>query len=138
MDEIPFPFAIMKEHFENGYIEFGYGIENVGKKRCNRCANDEPFMFSSFLCARCGEVCSYCRKCIMMGRVSECTPLICWKGPRLERSEAAGHRLAWEGKLSKGQMDASKKIVETIQSSNEILIWAVCIARHEDIKNKAD
>ncbi|MED4402749.1 DEAD/DEAH box helicase [Metabacillus fastidiosus] len=133
MDEIPFSFPIIKEHFENDYIQFNYGVENVNKKRCNRCANEDLFMFSSFLCARCGEMCFYCRKCIMMGRVSECTPLISWKGPRLERSEPAGHRLTWDGKLSRGQMDASKKIVETIQSNNEILIWAVCGAGKTEV-----
>ncbi|MGG3925210.1 hypothetical protein ABET51_04345 [Metabacillus fastidiosus] len=32
MDEIPFSFPNIKEHFENGYIGFGYGIENVIKR----------------------------------------------------------------------------------------------------------
>ena len=55
-------------------------VQGITKKAskyiCQRCGNIEQRLFASFLCKRCGKACAYCRKCITMGRVSECTVLV--------------------------------------------------------------
>nr|WP_295973908.1 DEAD/DEAH box helicase [uncultured Bacillus sp.] len=82
LEELPFDLQDIQTHYENGYLVYRKGIEFENQKaKCVRCGNREPHLFASFPCARCGEVCLYCRKCIMMGRVSACSPLISWIGP---------------------------------------------------------
>ncbi len=82
LEDLPFPIEDIQSHYENGFLIYRKGIviEN-NKPRCVRCGNEESHLFSSYPCARCGESCIYCRKCIMMGRVSACSPLIGWTGP---------------------------------------------------------
>ena len=46
------------------------------KYMCQRRGNVDRRLFASFLCKRCSKVCAYCRKCITMGRVSECAVLV--------------------------------------------------------------
>ncbi|WP_328703170.1 DEAD/DEAH box helicase [Alkalihalobacterium elongatum] len=69
--------------------------------------------------------CCYCRKCIMLGRVSQCTPLLRWTGP-VPENQATEHQLAWNGDLSPEQAAASQKLQESIQEKTSFLIWAVC------------
>ena len=58
-------------------------------------------LFASFLCKRCNRVCMYCRKCITMGRVSECTVLV--RGIAEKKGENDLNPLQWKGTLSTGQ-----------------------------------
>jgi competence protein ComFA len=82
LDDIPIPLDEIQAHYENGYVSYRKGIEYHGKKLvCAGCGNKDPMWFSAFPCSRCNETCHYCRHCIMMGRISECTPLIGWRGP---------------------------------------------------------
>lgn len=79
LDDLPFSIEEIYEHYENGYISFRKGILFEKKRpRCQRCGNRDPDHFASFPCSRCRETCTYCRKCLMMGRVSTCTPLCSW------------------------------------------------------------
>ncbi|EJR00103.1 hypothetical protein II1_00458 [Bacillus cereus MC118] len=55
-------------------------IKKSSKYMCQRCGNIEQRLFASFLCKRCSKVCTYCRKCITMGRVSECAVLYLFAG----------------------------------------------------------
>ncbi|MBB6447274.1 DEAD/DEAH box helicase [Bacillus benzoevorans] len=82
LEDLPFPIEAIQSHYENGFLIYRKGIimEN-NKAKCIRCGNQESRLFASFPCARCGETCTYCRKCIMMGRVSACSPLVSWTGP---------------------------------------------------------
>ena len=82
LDDLPFPLNELQAHYENGYLYYRKSIlmEN-NKPTCARCGNQERHYFATFPCARCHETCVYCRKCIMMGRVSTCTPLVSWSGP---------------------------------------------------------
>ena len=75
--EIPFPEEILQPHVKQGYVAQTPGIQN---KTCLRCGNQNKHLFYTFPCANCGQACTYCRSCIMMGRVSECTPLYTWTG----------------------------------------------------------
>ena len=102
LEEIPFDLKLLHEHYLNGYISYQKGIET----KCNRCGNDLPHLFASFSCSRCHQRCMYCRNCIMMGRVSECTPLLQWNGPLPRQS--AENTFEWTGTLSDAQKEASE------------------------------
>nr|WP_080849088.1 DEAD/DEAH box helicase [Cytobacillus gottheilii] len=132
-DELPFPKEQLHEHYENGYIHYHKGISiEKGKPVCTRCGNSTRHHFAAFSCARCGEKeCLYCRHCIMMGRVSSCTPLLSWAGPAAHLSGTAA--LKWDGTLSQGQAHASKKVTEAIQANGELLVWAVCGAGKTEV-----
>ncbi|WP_113883862.1 MULTISPECIES: DEAD/DEAH box helicase [Cytobacillus] len=128
------PLNEIHQHFENGYISYRKGITKTKVKTvCARCGNKERSLFASFPCARCGEKeCTYCRKCIMMGRVSECTPLFSWCGPEPvhERKE---HPLVWAGTLSPGQQVASDQVKQAVIENKELLVWAVCGAGKTEV-----
>ncbi|WBL14507.1 DEAD/DEAH box helicase [Sutcliffiella sp. NC1] len=129
LDEIPFLIDEIQSHYENGYITYEPGISN---QTCTRCGNDDPKLFASFQCARCEELCTYCRKCIMMGRVSECTPLVKWTGPPII-FHTQTNPLHWEGTLSPGQQAASDEVVQAIEQNKELLVWAVCGAGKTEV-----
>ncbi|MGJ7922750.1 DEAD/DEAH box helicase [Neobacillus sp. LXY-4] len=149
-EDLPFSIAEIHSHYQNGYIAYRRGLEDNGRSPCCiRCGNDDPSWFGQFPCARCGKNCSYCRKCIMMGRISSCTSLISWCGPEPEmRNELTflekpgqdsrstkATLLAWTGKLSKGQIKASNQVVETVamKQKAELLVWAVCGAGKTEV-----
>lgn len=128
LDEIPFPLSEIQNHYINGCIQYNHGLIITSKKqfKCKRCGNQDQQLFASFHCTRCQEdSCTYCRNCIMMGRVSQCTPLITWTGPTSNISNSNSH-LNWTGQLSTGQQTASNKVIEAIQNNKDLLVWAVC------------
>lgn len=133
LDEIPFELALIHEHYMNGYVTYRKGVvQEKGLVACNRCGNRDQELFGSFHCARCGDNCRYCRKCIMMGRVSECTPLISWTETDFE-FVVPERVLHWDGSLSKGQKAASDEVVKAIQQNSELLVWAVCGAGKTEV-----
>lgn len=129
LDELPFPLSDIHQHYLNGYIQYHHGIITNPKKQfiCQRCGNQNQHIFASFHCARCREQgCTYCRNCIMMGRVSQCTPLITWTGPSSQKTAHIKSVLNWSGQLSPGQQTASDKVIEAINNQQDLLVWAVC------------
>ena len=79
LDELNMPLSVIQTHYENGYLLYRKGIVfSKNKTSCVRCGNQDKRFFAHYPCSKCGETCLYCRKCIMMGRVSACTPLISW------------------------------------------------------------
>lgn len=133
LDDISFSIIEIQNHYENGYISYRKGIESSRNMPCcARCGNREPHWFAHFPCSRCDETCLYCRKCLMMGRISGCTPLIGWKGPA-PSSDLPASILQWQGSLSGGQQQASNKVVEAIQQNGELLVWAVCGAGKTEV-----
>lgn len=118
-EEIPF------EMVDSPLISKRPGIffDKKGRACCNRCGNSDKELIAEFPCARCGKKCVYCRACIMMGRVSECTPLHGWSG---ELPEIDAALLQWNGSLSDGQQVASDRVVEAVKRNEELLVWAVC------------
>ncbi|MDQ1144347.1 competence protein ComFA [Bacillus sp. SORGH_AS 510] len=133
LEDIPFPPKEIQIHYQNGYISYRKGIERRGNKLvCNRCGNKDSQEFGSFPCSRCGERCHYCRHCLMMGRISECTPLISWTGPPPDY-QLPEKILAWKGALSEGQSVASLHVAEAILQNREHLIWAVCGAGKTEV-----
>lgn len=133
LTEIPFQMDIVQAHYEQGYVKLNAGIVKKQKNlTCNRCGNSNPSFFASFACSKCGEPnCHYCRNCIMMGRVSECTPLYSWCGPAVQESSTSV--LSWEGELSKGQALASDRVVKAVKTNSELLVWAVCGAGKTEV-----
>ncbi|MBB5173767.1 DEAD/DEAH box helicase [Texcoconibacillus texcoconensis] len=129
-DEINHSISTLYDHARNGYVRFEAGItfSASGRPHCVRCDNTDPTRFASFSCARCGQECTYCRRCITMGRVSACTPLWTWHGPETQPDSANPHTLAWEGTLSPFQQQASDKLVARLHeaTAGEFLLWAVC------------
>ncbi|WP_046174674.1 DEAD/DEAH box helicase [Domibacillus indicus] len=98
--------------------------------QCQRCGNTTNF--SSHPCARCGKICTYCRNCIEMGKISSCTKLYRWNGPEPAHSEKAG-RLNWSGTLSAGQHTASENVLRAIQNGSEHTVWAVAGAGKTEV-----
>ncbi|MGF6953893.1 competence protein ComFA [Neobacillus sp. B4I6] len=133
LEDIPIPLEEVQAHYENGYVTYRKGIEYNGKKPiCSRCGNKAPQHFASYPCLRCGETCLYCRHCIIMGRISECTPLIGWNGPVPDTHLPAKIK-QWQGTLSQGQQEASEHVIEAIQQNQEHLVWAVCGAGKTEV-----
>ncbi|WP_082193100.1 DEAD/DEAH box helicase [Bacillus rubiinfantis] len=133
LDELPFSLQEIQSHYDNGYITIRKGIDYDRKKPfCVRCGTKDPQWFATYPCARCGQTCLYCRYCIMMGRVSECTPLIGWCGPP-PKASLPSQLLAWQGTLSTGQKEAATKVAAAIFDNNEWLVWAVCGAGKTEV-----
>ncbi|MBH0156836.1 DEAD/DEAH box helicase [Fictibacillus sp. 5RED26] len=132
-DELPFTVDQIQLHYENGYVKYSPGIcKTSNGYLCNRCGNEKSRLFAMFSCFRCkNDNCVYCRNCIMMGRVSECTPLISWSGPEVRWPRE--NNLMWDGELSSGQQVASHKFADNIGSEGELLIWAVCGAGKTEV-----
>ncbi|WP_263497730.1 DEAD/DEAH box helicase [Rossellomorea vietnamensis] len=126
-DEIPFSIQTLHEHYLNGYVSYEKGVD---EGRCLRCGNKKPHLFASFHCSRCHTECTYCRNCIMMGRVSECTPLIRWIGPEPDFPPGT---FDWTGTLSEAQKSASEQMKSAIQALNDLLVWAVCGAGKTEV-----
>lgn len=133
LDDLPSNLTEIQEHYENGYITLRRGITFYrNKPKCERCGNQDPAWFATFPCARCEEVCTYCRKCIMMGRISRCTPLYGWIDVA-HLSQAQPIPFAWTGTLSPGQQIASDRVVDAIADHKELLVWAVCGAGKTEV-----
>ena len=133
MQEIPFPNQEIHQHYLNGYLTYEKSIERNEKQlKCLRCGNEDRRKFASHQCGRCNRECVYCRHCIMMGKVSECQPLVRWIGPPLTYQKGKDE-LNWDGELSYGQKQASSEVVHAIQKNEELLVWAVCGAGKTEV-----
>ncbi len=133
LDDLPFQLEEIQNHYENGMLSYRKGIETDGNTHvCLRCGTKDPSWFASFPCSRCGEPCVYCRQCLMMGKVSSCSPLISWTGP-VPAHEHSNNLLQWEGRLSGGQSEASRRVVHAIDGKKELLLWAVCGAGKTEV-----
>ncbi|MBA9026719.1 DEAD/DEAH box helicase [Peribacillus huizhouensis] len=131
--EIPFPSELLTEHMQAGYVAAKVGvIRENGKYQCSRCSNRNQQLFYTFPCSLCQKNCTYCRSCIMMGRVSECTELYSWTGPELHFS-IPPQVMAWDGTLSDGQKTASDRVIAAVEQNEEVLVWAVCGAGKTEV-----
>ncbi|MBE5106954.1 DEAD/DEAH box helicase [Bacillus thuringiensis] len=115
----------LKDLKKKGEIVCVQGVKKKASKYvCQRCGNIEQRLFASFLCKRCSKVCTYCRKCITMGRVSECAVLV--RGIAERKGEKDLNPLQWEGDLSTGQELAAQGVMEAVKQKESFFIWAVC------------
>ncbi|PHD64545.1 DNA/RNA helicase [Bacillus toyonensis] len=110
---------------KKGEVVCVQGVKNKASTyMCQRCGNIAQRLFSSFLCKRCSKVCTYCRKCITMGRVSECAVLV--RGIVEKKGEMDVNPLQWKGNLSTGQELAAQGVMEAVKQKESFFIWAVC------------
>ncbi|WP_240794311.1 DEAD/DEAH box helicase [Bacillus sp. BHET2] len=128
IDELPFSIDTLQKHYTNGHVLYEKGVHGG---QCHRCGNDKPLLFASFHCSRCHQTCSYCRNCIMMGRVSECTPLVKWNGPIPMANTYPTFN--WSGTLSESQEEASDQIISSVKNGKDLLVWAVCGAGKTEV-----
>ncbi len=118
--------------YDEKYVQVVESIVKTKKGyRCVRCDNEDQQLFASFPCARCGRICTYCRKCVTMGRCSECNPLVIWTGPIPSTSFSSP--LKWSGKLSPAQQLASDEVCQAIDRNDSLLVWAVCGAGKTEV-----
>ncbi|MBO9129950.1 DEAD/DEAH box helicase [Bacillus sp. 165] len=133
LDELPFSLETIHQHYENGYVMYEKGVYSTDTGYCcKRCGNTSSHLFCTYDCARCHAACTYCRSCIMMGRVSECTPLLRWIGPAVSYP-AVHDPLVWRGTLSEGQQRAADEVVKAVLRKQSCLIWAVCGAGKTEV-----
>ncbi len=133
LEEIPVSLEDIQQHYVNGFVHYRKCITKTKEGySCVRCGNSDQKLFASFECARCYQECTYCRKCINMGRMSECTVMVSWAGasPKVEIPDKP---LEWEGSLSAGQQKASTELIRAVQTNDQLLIWAVCGAGKTEI-----
>lgn len=134
---IPFPEALVNKHMEAGWIGIIQGVTtrkkllNQSIHVCNRCANQNQQLFTTFHCAKCEGACAYCRKCLKMGRVSTCTDLLRWQGPEISFKKS--HVNNWQGKLTSLQKQASIDLMRSTRLGKSHLIYAVCGAGKTEI-----
>ncbi|MDF1999553.1 DEAD/DEAH box helicase [Peribacillus frigoritolerans] len=131
--EIPFSQEILTEHLKNGYVSETCGVQSGnGSYHCVRCGNIDQTLFYTFPCKICNQDCTYCRSCIMMGRVSECAKLYRWTGPGIQYT-IPDNVMRLTGTLSAGQQNASDCVVEAVNGKDEFLVWAVCGAGKTEV-----
>ena len=131
--EIPFSQELLTEHLKNGYVSETCGVQSGnGNYHCVRCGNKDQTLFYTFPCKICNQDCTYCRSCIMMGRVSECAKLYRWTGPGIQYT-IPDNVMRWTGTLSAGQQNASDCVVEAVNGKGEFLVWAVCGAGKTEV-----
>lgn len=98
---------------------------------CHRCLNKEKKQFIFYECARCQKICTYCRHCIQMGRMSSCTELLVWSGPL--PSLHKHHTLDWKSRFTQLQEKASGELAASIRQGRNHLCHAVCGAGKTEI-----
>ena len=117
--EIPVERERLNEATQKGLV---VAVDGFVNGRCMRCGNRDEHLIGEYPCYRCKSECTYCRKCIEMGRVSTCSKLYTWVGAPVIWAPSYCH---WEGHLSQQQKEASEKMIEALQINQDLLIWAV-------------
>lgn len=93
--------------------------------QCQRCGNKKRSLLANIPCPTCEKTHAYCRKCIEMGRVTECEQLYYWTGPKVAwpRHE---NPCTWDGSLTTEQRQAAERIITAAnRQEQELLVWAV-------------
>src|SRR5690625_1872473 len=91
------------------------------KVYCTRCNNSDNNLLGVIDCAICKKSHFYCRKCIMMGRITECEPLYKWMGVSYSWPKHK-NPCQWLGTLSIAQQHAANKINSAITHKSELAI----------------
>lgn len=122
LDEATFQKLVYARYFKEtesiARVNFGY--------QCQRCSNKKRHLFGEMPCHTCKKTHIYCRKCIEMGRISECSPLYYWTGPEAKWTIHVDP-CSWNGKLTFEQQRAANRVIEALErKEKELLIWAVC------------
>lgn len=120
----PFSSTHIDKAIERKYFNLIEGIQMKPVIRCNRCHNTNPQLFTLFDCSKCQQQCLYCRHCIKMGRVSSCTNLMVWIGPKAIKTYK--HLFKWAGQFTELQQQAANETLASVEAKRSHLIHAVC------------
>lgn len=120
----PFSSEDIEKAIQRKYVNIIEGIQIKPVMKCNRCHNTDPHLFTKFDCSKCQQQCVYCRHCIKMGRVSSCTQLMTWTGPKAIKVNK--HSLKWAGQYTELQQQAANEILASVKAKRSHLIHAVC------------
>ncbi|HLS34638.1 MAG TPA: DEAD/DEAH box helicase family protein [Bacillota bacterium] len=125
--EIDIPYEIFDELLHLKFFKQRPSIRHSTlQQSCVRCGNSEAHLFGHYPCIQCQKEHIYCRKCIVMGRISACEPLYEWIGPTYT-FPSHDQPCSWKGTLTHYQERAAEKLVSAIEhGQREFLIWAVC------------
>ncbi|MGG0655017.1 DEAD/DEAH box helicase [Rummeliibacillus pycnus] len=147
-DHSPFMEETINKHVQMGYIQTIPGVQTIASTNklfskinyiCNRCQNQNPEFFATFNCANCEQICVYCRHCINMGRVSNCSDLMKWSGPKRKLNlpnhskSNHSHIFHWEGTFTPQQKKASEELIDSVKKNRYHLTHAVCGAGKTEI-----
>lgn len=107
---------------ESDRIETSGFISKKGQEYCRRCNTKiTPIEFNDCFC---GQPCTYCTNCLQMGKIRRCSRF--FHIPEPNRFEIPKDPvLTWKGTLSNQQREASEEIIQSIDSSEVRLLWAV-------------
>lgn len=123
-DHSPFSSVDLEKAIQRKYVSIIEGIQMKPAIKCNRCHNTDPHLFTQFDCSKCQQQCVYCRHCIKMGRVSSCTQLMIWTGPKAIKINK--HSLKWAGQYTELQQQAANETLTSVKAKRSHLIHAVC------------
>lgn len=116
-------------------LKYIKGIDGIymidGKPVCARCRCEERHFYTTFHCAKCHKVCTYCRKCIRMKRVASCDKLVVWTGPKPMFKESV--IFDWQGQFTAAQKRVSHELVDSVKRKQSRLVHAVCGAGKTEI-----
>lgn len=147
-EHVPFHPKTIDHHIQMGYIQAIPGVQPIltanklfskNNWRCNRCQNEQSTFFAFFNCAKCNQICVYCRHCINMGRVSSCSELIKWAVPArkiqlpYEPKLDPSYLFQWKGTFTPQQKRASEELVDSVKNNRSHLVHAVCGAGKTEI-----
>lgn len=104
-------------------------IKKSSKYMCQRCGNIEKRLFASFLCKRCSKVCTYCRKCITMGRVSECAVLVRGIAEALQK----GERVCIATPRTDVVLELAPRLQEVFPNINVAALYGGSLDREKDV-----
>lgn len=127
----PFHETDIKRAIAQNYFLIKEGIQTSPHLKCNRCHNVDVNQFTQFDCTKCQKVCVYCRHCLNMGRISGCTKLLLWTGPKARKQKR--HRFNWAGQFTPLQQQASDEMLESVKGQRDHLVHAVCGAGKTEI-----
>ena len=127
-----FPQKTIEQYIANGYFRTFAAVERTKNGfRCNRCETTNRTHFHSYSCAKCEQICTYCRHCIAMGRMATCTELMEWCGPTYRPKV----QVTWQlpGELTALQQRAADELQQSILQQRDHVLVAVCGAGKTEV-----
>lgn len=118
---------LLKEEIKEDYLlehsSMSPGFKQIkGKYFCMRCGT-KCILKTRYPCT-CQNQCLYCRECIALGKVRECSHFYHLSEPNHFKS-LSSPCLKWQGTLSPQQKQASDEIKESMRKCSERIVWAV-------------
>lgn len=121
-EELPFLEETLRYHKHQKMILQQSGIE---KNACVRCGSHR---LQRFHCSKCKSSCQYCLSCLNMRRVSSCSNLISWCGPKVKMTPIQDNDNNWQ--LTAAQQAVANKC---LTNDRDFLIHAVTGAGKTEI-----